>query len=59
MNKILACLIPVESNNYRNNDGCQIATPQGSYTHHVLSGYKHIIPLGLGKMKELGGLKYV
>jgi len=51
-------MIPEESNIYRNNDGCQIATPQGSYTHHVLSGYKHIIPLGLGIKKELGGVGY-
>jgi hypothetical protein len=55
MNKYM---IPAESNLYRNNVGCQNATPAGSYTHIVLSGCKHVIPLGLGIMKELGGVRY-
>ena len=51
-------LIPEESNNYNRDAMVGNATLPGSYTHLVLSGYKHIIPLGLGKKKELGGVKY-
>jgi hypothetical protein len=55
MNKYM---IPEESNLYRNDNGCQNATPVGSNISPTMPGYKHIIPLGLGVMKKLGGLKY-
>ena len=51
-------MIPEESNMYRINGECRYATPTGSYVRCVPNGYKHIIPLGLGIQKQLGGLKY-
>jgi len=58
MSKIFACLIPKESNNYNRNELGGNVTPPGSYNHFAISGYKHVIPLGFGKKKEMGGLKY-
>jgi len=55
MSEIFACLIPEESNNYNRNVMGGNVTPPGSYNHFAISGYKHIIPLGLGKKKKMGG----
>ncbi len=50
--------IPAESNMYRIDNEYRYTTPTGSYIRRATSGYKHIIPLGLGFQKILGGVKY-